>query len=80
MADIQSNILAFQRMQPELEAKHMGQWVLFFNDELVSAFNSFDEAANEAVTRYGRGPYLIKQVGEVPHALPASVMFIPSHA
>jgi hypothetical protein len=80
MADIQSNISAFKRMQPELEAKYMGKWVLIHDDALVEVFNSFDEAAAAAVARFGRGPYLIKQVGEAPQTLPASVMFIPEYA
>ncbi len=80
MAEIKSDILAYQKMQAELEAKHMGKWVLFHNESFIAVFDSFEDAAAQAVERFGRGPYLIKQVGEIPQTLPASVMFVPEYA
>lgn len=77
MADIKSNIAAFELSHAELEEKFMGQWVLFHDDALIAVYSSFDDAANDAVTRFGRGPYLIRQVGTSSLTLPASVMFQP---
>jgi hypothetical protein len=47
---------------------------------LEGRFESFDEAAKTAVHRFGRGPYLIRQVGAGPITLPASVMYRPVYA
>jgi hypothetical protein len=80
MAEIKTDILAFKKMQAELEAKHMGKWVLFHNETFIGVFESFEATAADAVSRFGRGPYLIRKIGEAPQTLPASVMFIPEYA
>ena len=80
MADIQSEIEAYEKLRCELELSSMGKWVLIREQKLVATFNSFDEAAKEAVRQFGRGPYLIKQVGAPPVTLPASVMFRMDYA
>jgi hypothetical protein len=77
MADVKIDIAAYDKMRPELEEKHMGKWVLFHNEILVDNYESFDSAAQDAVKRFGRGPYLIRQVGANSISLPASVMFAP---
>ena len=68
-------IEAFDHMKPELEHHHMGKFVVIKDSDLVGAFDTLDAAANEAVRRFGRGPYLIRQVGALPPTLPASVLF-----
>lgn len=80
MADVQNDIAAYAKMQQELEAKHMGKWVLFHDLSLIGVYESFEEAAKDAVARFGRGPYLIRQVGAASVTLPASVMYHTSHA
>jgi hypothetical protein len=80
MADLKADIAAYTKMQDELEVKHMGKWVLFHNEAFIAAYDSFEKAAEDAVLRFGRGPYLIKQVGAPPLTLPASVMFKPVYA
>jgi hypothetical protein len=77
MADVQFEIAAYDKMKEELELKHMGKWVLFHDGSLISFYESFDAAANDAVHRFGRGPYLIRQIGAPSISLPASVMFRP---
>jgi hypothetical protein len=74
MANLNDEIKAYERMQPELEAKHRGRWVLIKEGELVSVHDTFEAAADEAVEKFGRGPYLIRQVGAAPGTLPVSVM------
>jgi hypothetical protein len=39
---------------------------LAYRAGLLGAFPSFEEAANVAVREFGRGPYLIGQVGAAP--------------
>lgn len=75
MADLDTEIRAFERMLPILEARHMNKWVLIHDGELIDTFDSFDLAADDAVKRFGRGPFLIRQVGAEPDALPVSVVF-----
>jgi hypothetical protein len=73
--DVNTEIAAYEAMERELEAKHMGKWVVLRGGQLVDVYESFDAAANDAVSRFGRGPYLIRQVGAPPVTLPASVMY-----
>jgi len=72
---IHDEIAAYDKLRQNLEADHTGEWALVYNRELVSLFDSFESAAEEAVKRFGRGPYLIRQVGAPPVTLPASVMY-----
>ena len=74
---LETEIAAFERMQNELEQHYKGKYVVFRGDEFVGAFDTFDTAAREAVNRFGRGPYLIRQVGASPPSMPASVMYRP---
>jgi hypothetical protein len=75
MSDVQSEIKAYGTMQADLERKHMGKWVLIHDLKLEGVFDSFEAAAEYAVQHFGRGPYLIRQVGAPPVTLPASVMY-----
>ena len=76
-ATLLDNISAYDALRDVLETEHYGKWVLFHDRELIGAYDDFQEVANEAVTRFGRGPYLIRQVGEPPLVLPASVQYRP---
>lgn len=80
MADLDHEIEAFERKKDELERHHLGKWVVIHDGELVNAFDTFDTAAREAVSRFGRGPYLIRQVGQPPVKLPASFAAVGANA
>ena len=75
MAIIEKEIIAYDLMRDELEAKHHGEWVLVHDQKLIGLYKTFQEAANIATRRFGRGPYLIKNIGEGPLKLPPIVMF-----
>jgi hypothetical protein len=77
MADIDSEIAAYENMRGELEAQHTGKWVLVHNRQVIGVFDTSDEAAVSAVRQFGAGPYLIRQIGAPPITLPASVMYRP---
>jgi hypothetical protein len=79
MAVLDTEIEVFDTLRPKLEAEHMGHWVLVHGGELIATFPTFDAAAQQAVASFGRGPYLIRQVGAAPIILPASVMYHPVH-
>ena len=80
MADLDQDIAAYEKLQAGLESKHVGKWVLVHDEVLVSLYDSFEAAADEAVKRFGRGPYLIRQIGAPPMTLPASVLYHRRHA
>ena len=75
MTELDRNIAAYEKQEPELMAKHHGRWVVFHDGKLAGTFDAFEAAAEEAVKKFGRGPYLIRQVGAPPITLPASVMY-----
>ena len=75
MPTIDAEITAYEAIREKLESEHMGKWVLVHEGKLVSIYDSFEAAAEDAVRQFGRGPYLIRQVGAPPLTLPASVMY-----
>jgi hypothetical protein len=77
MAELKDDIVAYDAMRADLEAKSLGKWVVIHDLKLIGTYESFDAAAKEAVHRFGRGPYLIRQVGAPPISMPASVMYHP---
>lgn len=80
MADLEQEIAAFEDMRVALEADHSGEWVVVHGGELVGKYENFDAAAGEAIKMFGRGPYLIRQIGATPVVIPASAMFLFQHA
>lgn len=79
MPELKDEIAAYEKMRSELEANHVSKWVIVHNCELVGIYDSLESAAEEAVKKFGRGPYLIRQVGSSSLVLPASVMYVPVH-
>ncbi|MYD64656.1 MAG: hypothetical protein F4X26_01450 [Chloroflexi bacterium] len=75
MAELSKDIAAYDRLRHQLETDHFGEWVIVHDERLVGVFRDFQEAAAEAVRRFGRGPYLIRRVGAPPLTLPRSVMY-----
>lgn len=80
MLELEQEITAFEGLRGALEAEHPGKWIVMRGRELVGAYDSFDLAAADAVKRFGRGPYLIRQVGSVPVIIPASAIYNFHHA
>ncbi len=75
MAEIDIEIAAYERNRDSLERDHFGKWVVFHDEKFIGAFDDFEEAAQTAVARFGRGPYLIKQVGAPPRIVPMPVVY-----
>ncbi len=76
MAKLKEEIAAYEEMRDDLELDHFGKWVIVHDKELAGTYDSFELAAEDAVKRFGRGPYLIRKVGASPITLPASVLTI----
>jgi len=68
-------IAAFEENRDALEASSMGKWVLIHGNSVIGTFHSFDAAAERAVRDFGKGPYLIRQIGSSTVSLPTSAMF-----
>ena len=60
---IAEEIVAYDKMRDDLEANHLNEWVVIYKGALIGTYLDFQEAAAAAVQRFGRGPYLIRQVG-----------------
>ncbi|MBI4923212.1 MAG: hypothetical protein HY834_15835 [Devosia nanyangense] len=69
----------FKKLRAELEMKSRGKWALIHKNDLVGTFDTFDDAATHAVARFGRGPFLIRQIGAADVTLPASLAFATMH-
>ncbi len=74
LATLDENIEAYERRRDEMEAKYRDQWVVFVDEEFIEAFDDFQEAAMMAIQRWGKGPYLIRLVGEEPRMIPMSLI------
>jgi hypothetical protein len=77
---VRADIIAYEAMRSELEASHIGSWVLVYDRDLVGIYDSFESAAGVAVSKFGKGPYLIRRIGSASVTLPTSVMYGPLHA
>ena len=63
MTTLSKEIAAYDRLRNELETDHSGKWVVVHDEILVGTYEDFQDAATDAVGRFGRGPYLIRRVG-----------------
>ena len=70
---LETEIRAYDAKLEELERLHQGKFVVFHGDDFVGAFNDFNAAAAEAVRLFGRGPYLIREVGVLSPGISASL-------
>lgn len=78
MSELTKEIEAYNRLRRELEIDHIGEWVVIHDQVVAGIYGTFEEAAEAAVRKFGRGPYLIRQVGAPDTTpLPASVMYQP---
>ena len=75
MLDLSRQIAAYEKIQSDLETDYFGKWVVFYDEELVGTYDTDREAVGTAIERFGRGPYLIRQVGVMPVPPLASVIF-----
>ena len=71
---LSDNIKAYEAMRDELECDHTGEWVVVYDRELAGIYPDLEAAADEAVAKFGRGPYLIRQIGLPPPALSSSML------
>lgn len=75
VATLSENIDAYEEVRNSLEADQRGRYVVFYDGGMRGDFPDFNEAMNFACQRWGRGPYLVRQVGRPPFVLPASIQY-----
>jgi hypothetical protein len=80
MSVLKDDIAAFERMRKDLEAKHLKEWVVFHKGQFEGIFPNFESAAESAVERFDRGPYLIRQVGAGPVHFGGGMIMRPIYA
>lgn len=69
------DLQAFEQEKAKLEQTYPSKFVVYKAGKFVGAWDTINSAAAEAIARFGRGPYLIRQVGAPRPTLPASVLF-----
>ena len=74
-ATLDENLAVYDATCGRLAQEYYGKWVVFHDREFIGSYDEFEDAAAEAVTQFGRGPYLIRPVGEQPIPLPASLPY-----
>ena len=63
LEDLKLDIDAFEACRESLEERHPGRYVVSHAAAFEGAHDSFHEAAQDAVERFGDAPFLIRQVG-----------------
>ena len=56
-------IAAYETCRDEMEREHRGEWVVFHDEQCAGIYPTFEDAAEDAIARFGAGPYLIREVG-----------------
>lgn len=74
MATLEREIEAYEGMREDLERDYFSKWIVVYGGEVVGTFDDSSESVQFAAENYGRGPYLIRQVGVPPAHLPASAL------
>lgn len=80
MSVLKDDIAAYTRMRKDLEAQHLEEWVVFHKGRLEGVFPDFESAAESALERFDRGPYLIRQVGAGPIQFSGGMILRPVYA
>ena len=75
MSNLKKQIEAYEEMREELEAQHYREWVVFHGGEFEGAYQSFEEAWDDASRKFGRSPFLLRQVAAPPVMLPSIFQF-----
>jgi len=79
VATLTQNIEAYEERKDEMESEHMDRWVIFYDGDYIDDFDDFQDAAMLAIRKWGRGPYLIRLVGEREAVIPTAVLPDPAH-
>ena len=73
--NLDSPIPAYARRKIDITPQYHGNWIVFYREEVAGSYDDFESAAEDAIARFGEGPYLIRKAGARPVALPTSVLY-----
>ena len=77
MMTLEKEIQLYDEMRAELEEKYFNRWIIIRGTKVSGPFEDSAECVQFAIEHFGRGPYLIRQVGAPPLHLPASAILVP---
>jgi hypothetical protein len=60
--DLDNEIEAYEKMQNFLKEHYLGKFVIIFQGRLFGSYDTFENAAETAVSQIGNEVYLIRQV------------------
>lgn len=80
MDNLKQELEVYENHRSKFEEEHDMQWVVICGNEIGGFFDDFQTAAASAVSRFGRGPYLIKQIGAQEDKIPLSLFTRPMYA
>ena len=72
---LEKEIAVYGREKERLEKEHPGKFVLIYGDDVIDTFDTFDAAATEGLRQFGRGPFLIREVGREKLEISAAVLY-----
>ena len=78
--DLATETALCEQQREEFEKDHLWEWVVIHEDKIIGFYKEFQEAAQMAVAKFGRGPFLIKEVGRSAPPLPSSLLYRPLYA
>ncbi len=55
----------FDRLQPHFLTVFPGRFVLIKGEELISSYDTFEDALQEGAKRFGSGSFLIRRVDQI---------------
>ena len=69
---------AYDACREQLEQEHFGEWVIFYEGELIGVYEDFQVAAKDALDRFGTETCLLKQVGEPYPEVRSFLHYVPT--
>lgn len=71
---LSKELKTFEKNKADLQKNHPGKFVLIVGDDVIGTYDTFNNAADEALRRYGDGEYMIRPVsGDCPELSPTVI-------
>ena len=64
MPPLEKELAHFDKIKSELLEKYAGKFALIHGEEFVGAFDSPENAYQEGIKRFEKGPFLVKRISE----------------
>lgn len=74
MTTLEENIRVYTTKRDELERDHNDKWVVI-NGDFLEVYDTFEAAAEDAVSKFGEQEFHLRQIGERIHRLPSSFVY-----